>query len=60
MYDMVIIEVRGGVAEAVLYPKNVQVLIRDYDCDGSRIGGSPIEDGVEIDSNGDAYTETCS
>lgn len=52
MYDIVIIEVRGGIAVATTIPKNVQVLIRDYDTDGA--------DEVEIDENGDSYTATCS
>ena len=50
MYDVVLIEVRGGIAEVVLHPIGVQVIIRDYDCDSV--------DEVEVDENGDAYVET--
>ena len=52
MYDMVIIEIRGGIGETTVVPEGIQVLIRDYDCDGV--------DEFEIDGDGEAYTETCS
>ena len=52
MYETVIIEIRGGIGEATVVPENVQVLIRDFDCDGT--------DDVEINDDGERYTETCS
>ena len=52
MYDTVIIEVRGGVAAVVVVPRNVQVLIRDYDGDGE----GPYE--YYTDSEGNQYTES--
>ena len=52
MYDTVIIEVRGGVADVIAVPKNVQVLIRDYDGDGNE------PDEYYTDSEGNQYTET--
>ena len=44
------IEVRGGVAEATVVPKGVQVIIKDYDAPDY---GSPCE--VFVDDNGDQY-----
>lgn len=47
MKRKVVIEVRGGVVDVVELPDDVDVEVRDYDCDGYE------ETRVEEDANGD-------
>lgn len=54
MYKIVVIEVRGGVAEATVIPEDVQVIIKDYDWGGAN------PENLEIDENGNKYILTSS
>jgi hypothetical protein len=47
----VLIEVRGGVAEVVRAPGNVEVVLHDYDVDGSEAGS------LKKDANGKFFVE---
>ena len=46
------VTVEGGVVQHVEVPEGVQVIVRDYDVDGTE------EDQLEHDENGDHFTET--
>lgn len=48
MKKKVVLMVRGGIVEAVKIPKNVKVLIRDYDCDTTDEPKSKDESGKEF------------
>jgi hypothetical protein len=45
------ITMKGGVIQEIRLPKDVRVIVRDYDVDG------PME-GLQKDENGDPYIET--
>jgi|APCry1669189204_1035204.scaffolds.fasta_scaffold1164704_1 hypothetical protein len=44
------ITMKGGVIQDIEVPKDVRVIVRDYDVDGQ-------EEGVQRDENGDPYLE---
>jgi hypothetical protein len=50
MKKVVQITVEGGVIQDVKVPKDVKVVVRDYDCDG--------EEGLQRDEDGDPFIES--
>jgi len=50
MYKHVEIHVKGGVAEVVSHPEDVQVIIRNYDVLGF------MDDDIHVDKDGDEYS----
>ena len=51
MKKTVIITVQGGVVQIVECPSDVQVVVKDYDIDGS-------EESLQKDENGEQFVET--
>lgn len=54
MSKRVVITVRGGAADVVEQPDDVEVVIMDYDIEGSDFESSP---SCKIDEAGDYYQE---